>query len=106
VEVGQENQAVANDPRMVELVRGAALYVLEDERKIVKHASMAGEDFSAFSSRIPSVFIHLGTGNPKKESDYPHHNPRFNIDEDTMPAGVELIVRSAWRFFEDWKEGG
>jgi amidohydrolase len=61
VEVGQENQAVANDPRMVELVRGAALYVLEDERKIVKHASMAGEDFSAFSSRIPSVFIHLGT---------------------------------------------
>jgi amidohydrolase len=106
VEVERENQAVENDPRMVDLVRDSAIYVLEDERKIVKHASMAGEDFSAFSSRIPSAFVHLGTGNAKKESDYPHHNPRFDIDEDTMPAGVELIVRSAWRFFEYWKEGG
>ncbi len=106
VEVEQENKAVQNDPRMVGLVRDAAMYVFEDDRKIVKYASMAGEDFAAFAEHVPSAFVHLGTGDPKKESDYPHHNSRFNIDEDSMTAGVELFVRSAWRFFEDWNKGG
>jgi amidohydrolase len=49
---------------------------------------------------VPSAFVFLGTGNPEKGTDYPHHNPRFNIDEDTMPTGVELFVRTALRFLE------
>jgi len=61
---------------------------------------MAGEDFSEFAALVPSVFVFVGTGNVAKGTGYPHHNPKFNIDEDTMPLGVEMYVRGALEFFE------
>ena len=45
-------------------------------------------------------FMFLGTGNEKKGSHISHHNPCFNIDEDTMPAGVEMFVKGALNFFK------
>jgi len=98
--VEQENEVVANAPEMVKLVRETAAEILEDEKRIVDHRSMAGEDFAAYAKRVPSAFVFLGTGDPAKGTDYPHHNPHFNIDEGTMPTGVELFVRTALRFFE------
>ena len=106
--VEQENEVVVNSAEMVQLVREAAAEIVEDERGIVEHRSMAGEDFAAYAKRVPSAFVFLGTGNPEKESDFPHHNARFNVDEDTLPTGVELLVRTALRFFDRKKpeEGG
>jgi amidohydrolase len=62
---------------------------------------MAGEDFSAFTSRMPGVFTFLGTADAGKQTDYPHHNPRFNIDEDVLPTGVEFLVEGALQFFKE-----
>lgn len=98
--IEEENEVVINSPEMVHLVRETASEILEDEGKIVEHRSMAGEDFAAYAKRVPSAFIFLGTGNKEKHTDYPHHNPHFNVDEDTMPIGVELFVRTALRFLE------
>lgn len=98
--VETENEVVVNAAEMVQLVRETAGEILEDEKNVVDHRSMAGEDFAAYAKRVPSAFVFLGTGNPAKGTDHPHHNPHFNIDEDTMPTGVELFVRTALRFFE------
>ncbi len=100
VEVARENSAVINHPSMVQMARETAVGILGNEERVVEHASMAGEDFSAFTSRVPGVFVFLGTANPEKESDFPHHNPRFNIDEDVLPLGVELLVEGALTYFE------
>ncbi len=98
-----ENEVVVNAPEMVQLVRETAAEMVESKKDIVEHRSMAGEDFAAYAKRVPSVFIHVGTRDPEKETDYPHHSPRFNIDEDTMSTGVELFVRTAEQFFErEW----
>jgi amidohydrolase len=61
--------------------------------------TMAGEDFSEFSLRKPSVFIFLGAGNTGKGASFPHHNPRFAIDEDVLRLGVEIQVRTALQYF-------
>lgn len=98
--VEEENEVVVNSPEMVNLVRESAAEILTDESKIVEHRSMAGEDFAAYAKRVPSAFIFVGTGNPEKGSDFPHHSPRFNVDEETMPVGVELFVRTALRYLE------
>jgi len=102
----RENSVLVNDPEMVELMRVAATVTLGDDRNIVEHVTMAGEDFSEFSMRVPSVFAFLGAGNSKKETDFPHHNPRFNIDEDVLQSGVELLVRSSLRYFKIKETGG
>jgi amidohydrolase len=97
-EIYQENYAVENDAGMIDMMREVAAQTGAVD-SIEEHASMAGEDFAAFASRIPSAFVFLGTADEKKQTNYPHHNPKFNIDEETLPVGVEMFVRSALQFF-------
>jgi len=94
-----ENRAVINDPDMTKLVETTAEEALGNSNRIISYISTAGEDFFEFADRVPSVFYFVGAGSIEKESHYPHHNPRFNIDEDAMSIGVEMHVRSALGFF-------
>lgn len=95
-----ENRAVINDPDMTKLVETTAEKVLGNSNRIISYISTAGEDFSEFADRVPSAFYFIGAGS-KEESHYPHHHPRFNIDEDVMSIGVEMHVRSALEFFNE-----
>lgn len=83
---------------MTKLVETTAEEALGNSNRIISYISTAGEDFSEFADRVPSAFCFIGAGS-KEESRYPHHHPRFNIDEDVMSIGVEMHVRSALEFF-------
>lgn len=98
IEYIPSNPAMMNNPEMVELVRTAAKQTLRKEDGIVAHACMAGEDFAEFTRRVPSAFYFVGTGNKAKGTDYPHHHPRFNIDEDTLAIGVEMHMRTVLEY--------
>jgi amidohydrolase len=89
---------LVNHPAMTELIKSAVSSDMDTELEIVSLVSLAGEDFSEFAARAPSVFYFLGTGNSTKGIDFPHHHPRFNIDEDVLITGVELHVRSALKY--------
>jgi amidohydrolase len=101
IDVEHENIPLINDPEMVRIARAAAGEIFTDRKRIVDNRTIASEDFSEFSARVPGVFIFLGTGNPKKGADIPHHNPKFNVDEDVLPDGVELYVRLAFQYFRN-----
>ena len=58
----------------------------------------AGEDFAEFARSVPSAFAFVGTGNAAKGTDYPQHHPKFDVDEEALPAAAELFVRSALAF--------
>jgi amidohydrolase len=89
-----------NDPGLVQIVELNARSVFGKEN-ILQYVSLAGEDFSEFSMEIPSSFYFIGTGNKEKESNYPHHHPRFNIDEDTLLNGVEMHIRTALAYLNN-----
>lgn len=100
VEWYRENIPLINDAAMTQLAAGVAGQVLGDPAKVIPYASMASEDFGEFSARVPGVFMFLGSGNEAKACHYPHHNPRFNVDEDILPSGVEMLVRFAQEFLK------
>jgi amidohydrolase len=89
---------LVNHPEMTALVKSVASSQMGTELEIVSLVSLAGEDFSEFAVRVPGVFYFLGTGNATKSTDFPHHHPRFNIDENVLITGVELHVRSALKY--------
>jgi amidohydrolase len=89
---------LVNHPEITELVKSMVSSEMVSELEIVSSVSLAGEDFSEFAAQAPSAFYFLGTGNSTKETDFPHHHPRFNIDEDVLITGVELHVRSALKY--------
>jgi amidohydrolase len=90
-----------NHPEMAELVRATAGRDLTNRPEIVSVVTLAGEDFSEFAARVPGAFYFIGAGNPEKQSNFPHHHPRFNIDESILRLGVEMHVRCALNFFKN-----
>jgi metal-dependent amidase/aminoacylase/carboxypeptidase family protein len=58
---------------------------------------MGGEDFSAFQQMAPGSFFMVGAGNQEKGIVYPHHHPRFTIDEEALPMGMKAFVQAAFK---------
>jgi len=59
---------------------------------------MGSEDFSYFQQKVPGTYFLLGTGNPEKGTDNPHHSPKFNVDDDALPLGVAALAGFAWNW--------
>ena len=91
---------LVNHKEMTALVADAASASLHQQPDIVSFVTLAGEDFSEFACRVPSVFCFLGAGRTDTEEVYPHHHPSFDIDEKALPTGVALFVHGALRFFK------
>lgn len=64
---------------------------------------MAGEDFSYYLQQVPGCFMFVGAGNAEKGIIYPHHHPMFDIDEDAMLYGAELLVTLSLDYLEGRK---
>lgn len=89
--------SVLNDEATTATVREIAEGLFPDKITSLE-ASLGGEDFSAFSRVAPSTYIWIGAGNPDKGFDYPHHHPKFGIDEESFLIGLKMFVAVAKAF--------
>jgi amidohydrolase len=90
------NSLLNNDPQLTKLVMKTADEVLGEGCVLTDDVSvMLGDDFAEFANEVPVVYYFLGTANAAKGTDYEHHNAKFDIDEDSLPIGIEMHVKSA-----------
>lgn len=66
----------------------------------ITEPTMGGEDMAYFLERVPGTFFFLGGSNEKKGIVHPHHNPKFDVDEDVFWLGSALLAQGAI----DWLE--
>jgi amidohydrolase len=82
---------------MTELVASVAREVVGNRASIAE-TSMASDDVAYFLQRAPGCFFFVGTANEARGLIGSNHHPRFDIDEDALPVGVEMLVRVAERY--------
>jgi amidohydrolase len=82
---------VVNDPGVTALVRGA-LGEVTDMAPLT-----GGDDFSALQAEVPGCYFFVGAGSEEAGATYPHHHPRFRIDERALAIGTRAHVRTALR---------
>ncbi len=90
--------ATINDPEMAELVREAAIEAIGEEGVKKGEPGMGAEDFSYFLENRPGTFWNVGTRNEEKGIVWPHHHPRFDVDEDGMSYGIKTMVNVAMKY--------
>lgn len=56
---------------------------------------MASENYADYLDTYPGVFAFIGIRNSAIGSDFPHHHPNFNMDEDSLPLGAALHAQYA-----------
>ncbi len=95
VEYGLGYPSVLNDAAFTTLVQEVAVQTFGAERVVGIAPSMAGEDFAYYQEQAAGCFFSVGSGNPDLGITYPHHHPRFDIDEDALPNGTLLFVNTA-----------
>ena len=76
-----------NDPDVVKIVQRVASDITE---VVTPKITMGAEDFSFYRKIAPSAYAFLGIRNENKGIIYPHHSPRFNVDEDVLWIGTAL----------------
>ena len=57
--------------------------------------TMGGEDFSAYLEKAPGAYFNVGSGSDECDSRWPHHHPRFTIDETSLETGVRMLHAAA-----------
>jgi amidohydrolase len=92
------NQPTVNDPAMAALAREAAAEVVGAENVRDDIRTMGGEDFSAFLRKVPGCFIAIGSRNVSRGLTYGHHHPRFDVDEQCLAIGADVLLRTTRRF--------
>ncbi len=90
---------VINDPEVAAWVtRQASLVVGEGNAKEWEPVSV-GDDMAEFNDRVPGVYFLLGAAHDDarvaERGIEGHHNAKFDWNEDCLPLGIEVFVRSA-----------
>ncbi|HAZ63253.1 MAG TPA: amidohydrolase [Armatimonadetes bacterium] len=88
---------VVNDARLAEIVATAAAEVVGAAGVHEQEPSLGGEDFSQLASRVPGGFFFVGAGASEPERNYPHHHPRFWLDEARFELALRTLVGAAER---------
>lgn len=89
---------VINTAWVAEELRLLALQEVTEERFRVAQPSMGAEDFSAYLQRADGAYFNVGSGSPEADSQWPHHHPRFTIDEQALLTGVQMMRAAALHF--------
>jgi len=89
-----------NDPAMAEFVAEVAAGLVGPQNVVRDLVVMGAEDMSYFLERLPGCYFFIGGANPEKGMSHPHHNPRFDFDEDALLLGCEMFLRIQESYFE------
>ncbi len=91
--------AVINDPAMTDIAREAARQVLSPEQITQIRPLMVSEDMSEILNRVPGCYVLLGA-EPEGGARGPHHNPKFDINEDALPLAAAIMANIATTYTE------
>lgn len=83
--VVNDSQAVARAEKVVSEMDGLEVEPFEP--------ICASENFAFFLEKYKGFMAFIGIQNKEKGLDCVHHHPRFDLDEDALPRGVEFFVR-------------
>lgn len=85
------NPELVNDNKMVDiLIEAAKKYAKPVDLKL---PVMGGEDFANYLKVVKGAFFRLGCCNEKKETCYPQHHPKFDLDEDSLIIGAKIFAQ-------------
>ncbi|GMA97386.1 amidohydrolase [Pelosinus sp. IPA-1] len=87
--------ALINHPEYSKVIGEAGVIVLGKENVLTINPVMGGEDFSYYLEKVPGAFFFIGVGNVEKGIIYPQHHPKYDIDEDALCYGMEIMATAA-----------
>ncbi|WP_018924198.1 M20 family metallopeptidase [Salsuginibacillus kocurii] len=87
--------AVVNHKEETEFIQKEATSVPGVTRIEEREAVMGGEDFAYYLQNVKGTFFFTGAQAPSVQEPYPHHHPKFDIDETAMLIAAKTLGKAA-----------
>ena len=100
VEYNYGTLPVINEANSAQLAQSVISEAFGESALYVERPTTGAEDFCYYLENAPGAYALLGCGNPDKDTQWAHHHGCFNIDEDAMVKGAELLAQYAWRYLQ------
>jgi amidohydrolase len=98
IEIMPRTKAVNNAPDLAERVAAIAADIVGESNVKRGVRTMGAEDMSYLMDDIPGCYFFVGSSNKERGLDYPHHNPRFDIDEEALVIAATVLANVAASF--------
>lgn len=98
ITIDEMTLAVDNDQVISDRIAALAAEMVGEENVRRDVRTMGSEDMSYLMHDVPGCYFFVGSANVERDLAYPHHNPRFDIDEQALLIGVELLATAAASF--------
>ncbi|MBN1312011.1 MAG: amidohydrolase [Anaerolineae bacterium] len=95
VEITLMTPAVVNDQAVSERIAGIAARQVGEQNIRQDVCTMGSEDMSRLMENIPGCYFFVGSANNERRLDFPHHNPRFDFDEQALAIGAAILAEAA-----------
>ncbi len=92
--------ATVNDAAMVDLAWSVAQEVVGKKNVVASEPSMGGEDMSLALAAVPGVFAFVGGDDGSARTSYPHHHPKFDVNEGCLAVAAGFMETFVRRFLE------
>lgn len=102
IEFPTETYPVVNTKEHVDFAYKTIEKLVEKDDMLELPPSAASEDFSYYLQEVPGLYLQVGAGNKEKGITYPHHHPKFDIDEDALHIGAALHAQYAIDFLKEF----
>lgn len=100
------NPVTYNDPALADETLPVMRAVAGEKNVIVADPQMGAEDFSYYQKEIPGFFYWLGVANQKKGITAGLHTADFDIDEQALDNGVNMMANIVLDYLERHAKSG
>ena len=69
--------------------------IVGTENMVELQKTTGSEDMAYYLREVPGCIAFVGAGFAEEEKNFPHHHPRFSIDEESLSIGLKLYTRFA-----------
>ncbi len=90
VSIVEAMPATINDSGVVETVKSVAEKVVGGENLVHQDKTTGSEDMAYYLQKIPGAIAFVGSGSGEEGFTFPHHHPKFNINEESLANGTAL----------------
>ncbi|QUG42756.1 amidohydrolase [Psychrobacillus sp. INOP01] len=93
--------SIWNDPDETKRLENIAKMIVGEENVIQGDLMMGSEDFAYYQKEIPGVYFIVGGRNEELNAIYPHHHPKFDVDERSIKEIVKVFIGTVFADLEN-----
>ncbi len=100
VTINKVMPATINDVSVAAVARAAATKIVGEENLVLQEKTTGSEDMAYYLQKIPGAIAFVGSGYEEEGRSFPHHHPRFDINEEGLANGVALYFGFAMEYLK------